>query len=124
MLVALVAVLAVACGGGDDPAPSPAPAPADDAGYAMPDGWPVTTFPLPPGATTSRENVTDELVFFHVEGTDLATATAFYDEELPALGVERGPSLVTDPVAYEGDELRVSIGSGDFDDLEVYVTRP
>lgn len=121
VLLALVALLAVACGGKDDPSPSPSPA-ADD-GYAMPDGWPVETFPLPPGATPSSERVSDELVSFHLDGVDLDTAAAFYDDALAELGVERGASLVTDPVAYDGGGLHVTVGSGDLGDLEVYVKR-
>ena len=122
VLLALVALLAVACGGDDRPAADD-PSPAATDGYAMPAGWPVKTFPLPPDTTTSGERVTDELVFFHLEGLDPDAVKAYYDKTLPGLGIERDKNLLTDPAGYTGKGLAVSVHAGDLGDAEVYLTR-
>jgi hypothetical protein len=121
-LLALVALLAVGCGNDDRPAAGD-PSPAAGDGYRMPAGWPLKTFPLPPDATTSGERVTDELVFFHLEGVTPDAAKAFYDKTLPGFGIERSRTLLTDPASYAGKELEVRVHEGDLGDSEIYLTR-
>ena len=93
-------------------------------GHALPEGWPVDALPIPPGGTVEDENVTADMVFFHVDDVEGDEGMAFYDTSLPELGLTRSKSAVVDPVAYESSELKVVVQSGDLGDVTLTVTRP
>ena len=92
--------------------------------YDLPSTWPVPEIPLPPGGTATQENVSDDLVFFHVDGVEAGIALAFYDDELPDLGLSRDTSSAINPVAYAGAELKVVVQSTEFGDVTLMITRP
>lgn len=131
--IAVVALaFAAACSEDSDPAAPKADSTPTNAAsevsssseYAMPDGWPVSALPLPPGAATTQENVTDSVVFFHVDGVEAKAGMAFYDKELPALDLTRDNSSVINPISYESADLRVLVSTNEFDNITILVSRP
>ncbi|KQY64526.1 MULTISPECIES: hypothetical protein [unclassified Nocardioides] len=107
-----------------DSSTSPTESESSGGGHALPEGWPIHSLPIPPGGTVEDENVTADMVFFHVGGVEADEGMAFYDTALPELGLTRSKSAVVDPVAYESSELKVIVQSGDFGDVTLTVTRP
>lgn len=111
-----------------DPNPDATSSPSDTfsqpPSYDMPADWPFPALPLPPGAAATNESVTADKVFFHVEGVAPKVAMAFYDEELPDLGLSRDTSAALDPVAYANSDMKVIVSSGSAGVATLMITRP
>jgi hypothetical protein len=78
-------------------------------GYAMPDGWPIERFPLPPGGSVEAPNTTEDMVYLPVAGVETDVARAFYAETLPAAGVPDTKNANLAISRYEGKDLRILV---------------
>ncbi|MBA3783503.1 MAG: hypothetical protein H0X12_16835 [Nocardioides sp.] len=97
---------------------------ATDAGYAMPEGWPIESFPLPPGGIAgATENATATLVYFPVDGVETEASMAFYADTLPDMGFVDTDNANLLIKRYEGNGLEILVQDDDRGVALITITR-
>lgn len=116
-----------------DPDPGGEETEASEGGYALPEAWPIDTFPTPPGYEISDDiGVTDTMASLTIFDADPPEILAFFREALPAEGYElvsetgNEEGLLVDPEGgfqeFTGNGISVSILADDITFITLRVT--
>lgn len=111
-----ILLLTIGCGGDDtarrsfDPGSSATAAEGSEGGaYTMPAGWPIATFPLPPGGSAQAPHTTEDMVYFPVSGVDTEAALDVHATRLPEAGFPDTDNANLAIRRYEGKDLKILV---------------